>query len=112
VLLLASGFAHASLGWRQFAPVLAAASVPTDTIGALAAGWYFGSVAMLAFGAIALSVALSRSPSPFLYLGIIAGGYILFGLAAYILLDFNPHFLGFVAIGLLAATGALLSRKT
>jgi hypothetical protein len=111
VLLIASSFAHAFLGWPQLAPVLNASSVPTNVIGGLAAGWYFGSVAMFAFGAIALTTSLTRFPQPAHYLGIIGGSYILFGAVAYVLRDFNTHFLGFVAIGVLAAAGAFLSRK-
>lgn len=110
-LLFASGLAHALVGWPQLAPVLVSASVPAETIAAMAVGWYFGSVSMLSFGAMAVSFALLRSPSAAVPLGIIAVAYTAFGSAAYILRNFNPHFLGFIAIGLLAATGALFARR-
>jgi hypothetical protein len=38
---------------------------------------------------------------------VIAAGYLFFGLAAFITHDFNPHFLLFVATGLLAGLPAL-----
>jgi hypothetical protein len=112
VALFASGLAHAFLGWGQFASALEASAVPDAVVGALAVGWYFGSTAMIAFAAIALAAALRRRASASLLLGIIGGTYVLFGLAAYLSRDFNPHFLGFVGIGVLAATAAVLSRES
>ena len=109
LLLLLSSCAHAGLGWPAMRSELARISAPTDLMASMAIGWYFGSVAMAAFGAIALSAGLGGLASggrvfwASLIVGLAYGG---FGLATYGIYH-EPHFLGFVALGLLAVAGSI-----
>ncbi len=111
LLLIASAFAHAVLGWPPFQSTLEQAGVDADVTAALEVGWYFGSVAMLAFGAIVFLAALrairgQRAATGSLW--IIGASYTVYGLVAYVARDFNPHFLLFVVTGLLVAAVAAL----
>ncbi len=111
VLLVASAGAHAFLGWPPFRLILEEAGIDADAVAALGVGWYFGSVAMLAFGAIVLVAAVQairgeRASNGSLW--IIAAAYTTYGLAVYIARDFNPHFLLFVITGLLVGAVAAL----
>lgn len=112
-VLLLSSIAHAFLGWPTLEALLKVAEVQPELTGALAVGWYFGSVAMLAFGLIVghsawrmwQGAAVSTVPA-----GIIAALYLLFGLGAYLSRDFNPHFLLFVLTGVLVGIFAFWRR--
>jgi len=114
MVLLLSAAAHATLGWPAMRGALDATGAPEDLVGALAAGWYFGSVAMAVFGAIALLATLrsarAEDPAPGIVFAI-ATGYLSFGTVAFIVRGLNPHFLLFVATGLLLAAFAYLSRR-
>lgn len=107
LLLLAAG-AHAGLGWPAMRAELTTLSASPDLVAGLGIGWLFGSVAMAAFGAIALSAGLGAVTSggrvfwASLIVGLAYGG---FGLATYAIYR-ESHFLGFVAIGLLAVVGS------
>lgn len=82
-------------------------------VGALAAGWLFGSVSMLAFGCIVLSDGLDAArgrPVATRPLWIIAAAYLLFGIAALVARGANPHFLLFVVTGLLVGGFAATLR--
>jgi len=120
LVMLAGGFmalssiAHAALGWPAMRSALQEAAAPADLIGSLAAGWLFGSVAMAAFGVVTLicGARLRRDDrSGVAIILVIAAGYLLFGLAAFITHDFNTHFLLFVATGLLAGLPALFPGR-
>ena len=50
VLLVLSALAHAFLGWPAMLAGLTEAGAGDDLTGALAVGWYFGSMAMFVFG--------------------------------------------------------------
>ncbi len=84
-------------------------SASADLMASMGIGWYFGSVAMAAFGGIALSAGLGdvtaggRAFWASLIVGMAYGG---FGLATYAIYH-EPHFLGFVAIGLPAVVGSV-----
>ena len=111
LLLIASAFAHAFLGWPPFQSILEQAGVDADAIAALEVGWYFGSLAMLAFGAIvflAAARAIRGERAATGSLWIIGGAYTAYGAVAYVASDFNPHFLLFVVTGLLVAAVAAL----
>ncbi len=114
IALVASSGAHAFLGWPQFKPVLESVGLEAGMIAALSIGWYFGSVAMLAFGVIVLQQAVRRlrdrpvHPAP---LWTISAAYSLFGAAAFIARDFNAHFLVFVGTGILVGLFALLASR-
>lgn len=114
LLLLASAAAHALAGWPPFRESLTGAGVEADEVGALAAGWYFGSAAMLAFGLLVLQQARRRLRSQRVDGGplwIVALAYVAFGAAAFALRGGNPHFLGFVATGCLTALFARLAGR-
>ena len=101
ILLLASAAAHAFLGWPAMASALGNIGASAALVGALAVGWYFGSVAMLVFALIVLQIAIRNADAcPVRF---VALGYLVFGLAAWLARDFNPHFLLFVGIGVLLA---------
>ncbi len=111
LLLAASAFAHALLGWPPFQSILDQAGVDADVTAALKVGWYFGSLAMLAFGAIVFLAAVrairgERAATGSLW--IIGWAYTVYGLVAYVARDFNPHFLLFVVTGLLVGAVAAL----
>ena len=104
-LMLLSAAAHGLLGWPAMLSELRAVGAADDLIGGLSAGWYWGSVAMVAFGLIALlaGMRLRRGDlSGVAPIRVVAACYVLFGLAAFFSRGFNPHFLLFVATGLLA----------
>jgi hypothetical protein len=46
-------------------------------------------------------------PSGLVFARLIGAGYALFGTVAFLMLDFNTHFLGFIVIGCLAALPTL-----
>jgi hypothetical protein len=110
VLMMLSSLAHGTLGWRSMRDALESAGAGNDLVGALAAGWYFGSVAMAVFGAIVITsgLRLRRGDlSGVLPVRLIAAGYVLFGLGAFFGRNLNPHFLLFVLTGLLAGIPVL-----
>ena len=114
VLMILSSGAHAFLGWPQLQPELSKAGVVQPLLGAVAVGWYFGSVAMLTFGVVVLLMGLRLKRgdrSGVLTVRIVAAAYLLFGLTVFVLRDFNPHFLVFVFTGLLTGI-PVLSVKT
>lgn len=105
VLMLLSAGAHGMIGWPAMSEGLKQVHAPADLAGGLAAGWHWGSVAMLAFGLIVLAAALRLRRGDTSLNGpvmVIAACYILFGLAAYVARDHEPFFFLFVATGLLA----------
>lgn len=108
-LILLSALAHAFLGWPAMAGALAAAGAGEELAGALAVGWIFGSMAMAVFGLIVLETAVrGRGPAAVRF---IAVGYLVFGLAAWLERDLNPHFLLFIATGVLLALFAFLRPR-
>ena len=99
--LVLSAVAHAFLGWPAMSGALDNIGAGDSLTGALAAGWYYGSMAMLVFGLVVLQIAIRDGDAcPVRF---IALGYLVFGLAAWLARDLNPHFLLFVAIGALLA---------
>jgi hypothetical protein len=113
VLLLLSAGAHAGLGWPAMPAELVKVSASPDLLASMGIGWYFGSTAMAAFGAIALCAGLGavtaggRVFHASLIVGLAYGG---FGLVTYAIYH-EPHFLGFVVIGLLAVVGSVRARN-
>ncbi len=104
-LLVLSALAHAYFGWPAMAEALDDAAAGEDLVAALAVGWYFGSMAMLVFGLIVLRIAIRDADT--CSARFIAVGYLVFGVAAWLARDLNPHFLVFVTIGVLLAVFAL-----
>ena len=104
ILLFLSSLAHAFLGWPNLYVELTSTHVSDKIIGALAIGWYFGSVAMATFGIIVLLAGhkmLKGNPFSSAPIYIISFAYFLFGFVAFIARDFNPHFLFFIVMGIL-----------
>ena len=114
ILLIASSVAHAFLGLPPLQDSLRRAGVDADVMETVTVGWLFGSAAMMAFGLIMLFRALRLSRgrevdrAPGL---VIAFCYVVFGVTAFLSTGMNPHFLGFILIGVLAAGSALGRRQ-
>jgi hypothetical protein len=108
-----SAVAHAVLGWPPNRAVLVSAGVDADLVGALGASWLYGSTAMAMFAAICWHVAvlLRQGREVFVTLRIIGVGYLAFGIGALVFMRFNPFFLGFAAIGLLALAATWPERS-
>lgn len=109
-LMLLSSIAHTALGWPAMAEALRAAGAPADLAGALSVGWYFGGATMVASGLIVLTSALRlrrRDLSGILPVRIVGATWLLFGVAALVARDLNPHFLLFVVLGGLAVAPTL-----
>ena len=104
---------HALLGWPAMAQQLLASSVSPDIVAGLAVGWYFGSVAMVALGAVVLAAASHVASQTWAYRSawFVGLAYIVFGLGAIVLRSGRPQFLSFVALGALIVGGALQARK-
>ena len=105
ILLLISALAHAVFGWPAMAEalddVITDDAGAVDLLGALAVGWHFGSMAMVVFALIVLRIAIREADAcSARFIGI---GYLVFGVAAWLARDFDPHFLVFVATGTLLA---------
>lgn len=58
IFMMLSAIAHGGFGWPPLRGRLSSAGVGEDLVGALAAGWFFGSAAMAAFGAVVLTSGL------------------------------------------------------
>lgn len=100
VLLLLAGIAHA-FGFAQFDDGLA--HVVADVRAGLHVGWLWGSATFGALGLGVLWAALrwraGHDPRPAVLPAALA--LVTFGTAAFVARDLNPHFLGFVGLGLL-----------
>jgi hypothetical protein len=105
-LLILSALAHAFAGWPMMRQALGETDVDPALVLGLGVGWLYGSAAMLTFGVLTLmswralgqgNMNAARAMWP------IAALCLLFGSAAYLNTSFEPHFLGFIAIGALAA---------
>jgi hypothetical protein len=107
--LLLSSLAHAFLGWPAMRQALADAGAGEEIAGALAMGWLFGSMAMVVFGLVVLRTA-TRDADP-CAVRFIAVGYLVFGVAAWLARDLNPHFLLFIVIGAVLAVFAFTREK-
>lgn len=101
VMLVLSSAAHAFLGWPQMRAALVEVGAGAELVSALQVGWHFGSTAMLVFGLIVLRIATGRLDR--CAVRFIALGYLVFGAAAFLARDLNPHFLLFVATGIVLA---------
>jgi len=112
IIMVLSSAAHSLLGWKQFQSALGSLQAPPDLVLGLAIGWYFGGVAILTFGCIAIAVfasALRGRPVSFLPTALIALAYTAFGLWA-LVVSKDPFFLIFIVPGLLLAFASLPAR--
>jgi hypothetical protein len=102
--MVASAFTHGWGGWPNLEGALERAGVEGTHIGSLRVGWWFGSAAMAALGAIVIAQSLSAlrgGPVSRATVAIVALMYVAFGAWAFVVRDMNPFFLMFVATGLL-----------
>lgn len=110
ILLILSAGAHAFLGWPMLRGELQKSRVDDGLIQGVGIGWLYGSAAMLTFGALVLTAwwwtrtgrivaATVSALISLLYLG--------FGTWALLESGFEPHFIGFVVIGLLLGLASL-----
>jgi hypothetical protein len=114
LLLVLSGLAHGFSGWPMLRGELLQAGVAPDSdlMGTAAAGWCFGSMAMLVFGcglgltAIGLGAGAVRV-GPVVALGI---GYLAFGDVSCVVIHISTHFVAFAVIGLLILIWARSAR--
>jgi len=114
LLFAAAAAAHAFLGWPPFEADLREAGLDGSHVGALATGWYFGSVAMATYAALAAFGAWEirrGSLAGMVPLRLIGASYAGFGVAAWLIRSHNPHFLGFVVIGLTALAAGWPIRR-
>ena len=112
-LLVLSGIAHALHGWVELRRELQQASVPADLAREALIGWWYGSGAMLAFGVIAILAGVvggKDAPASALVVPV-SLLYLSFGIGAFALTGGNPHFLGFIVLGALLATGLWAARR-
>lgn len=115
VFITLSSAAHAFLGWPGLAAELEPFN-PSDSVRqTVAIGWTFGSAAMLAMGLVTL-LAFAELPRAGAALAsrvalVIGLAYLAFGIGAFAYSSGNPHFFGFMAIGLLLSLGAVLGRR-
>jgi hypothetical protein len=112
VALLAAAFAHYLGGWVGMEAALRSSEVPPEIVGGLWAGWLFGSFAMFFSGLIVLAEAIRQlrgQPACRWTVGCIALLYAGFGVTAWLVRDFNAHFLAFVGTG--ASVAMLLVEK-
>jgi hypothetical protein len=115
VLLIAGAFVHAFAGWPPLRGALESHGCTVGLIGAVAATWTFGSVAMLTFGFLILCdgmrllrgsrVTVAAAPA-------IGAACLCFGAVAWLLRDLDPTFLVFVLIGLVIGLPCLVRTAT
>jgi len=113
ILMVLASLAHGLLGWPAVRAELVNEHANPDLISGLAAGWLWGSFCMLTFGAIVTisGVQMRRgNNSGALAVRAISACFLAFGLLAFVLEGFDPHFLIFVVLGLLAAASFLDGR--
>ena len=112
ILILLSAGAHMLLGWSGMRSELIKAGASAELIGGVQMGWQFGGVAMLVFAAIVLAAfrGLGRgTPLQALPLNVIGAGYLLFGLAEWLLAGTGPFALVFILPGALLLTATRLA---
>lgn len=104
---------HAFGAWPHFRSALEALGADARLLGAVGSAWAFGTVMMVACGAIVSAQAWRawrNKPlhAPTLWaLGLAWMGY---GLAAFALRDFNTHYLAFVLCGAASLVALVLPR--
>ncbi len=111
LLALLCAFPHAFGGWPTMAAPLMEAKVAADIQDSLMIGWRWGSFCMAGFGLILLAQgakALKGQAVDRLSVGMVSLTYVVFGIWAMLVREFNPFFSVFILTGVLAA--ALLKR--
>jgi hypothetical protein len=113
LLMLASSAAHGILGWRVVWTSLRQLHASPDAIETMALGWRFGSLSMLAFGAILSLIFLSRlrgRNASLMPAVVIGSAYVAFGGWA-LAVTKDPFFFVFVIPGVLALIATAPTRS-
>jgi hypothetical protein len=103
---------HAFLGWPPIADTLLAAGIDPDLVAGISVGWYFGSLSMVASGAVVLVASTSIATHRWAFAAVLLVGlsYVVFGLAALLYRGAKPQFAVFLAVGAVMAIGAIAGR--
>jgi hypothetical protein len=112
--ILGSAALHGMVNVPHLRGDLVEIGVRQTLVGAIMLVLYFSVVAMFAFGGLILGSAtgsLRGKPVHQAPLWIVAATYMVFGLAAFLLVSRSPHMLGYSFIGALVAMGAALKPK-
>lgn len=108
-LMVLAALAHGLAGWPSVRQALEESHTDPGLIIGIGSGWLFGSASMLTFGLMTLlawRAAANGDAGVVRNVGPISVLYAGFGAAVLALVGLEPHFLGFVVIGLLAGFGA------
>jgi hypothetical protein len=111
--ILASAVLHGAVNVPHLREDLLEIAVRPRLLAAVSLVLYFSVIAMVAFGSLVLaaSVAMLRGrPAPAAPLWVTASAYVAFGLVAFAMVSPSVHFLGYAAIGVVVAFGALPGR--
>ena len=103
-MLMLSSAAHSLLGWKLLKAELTKIQAPADLTTALALGWHFAGVAMLAFGFIVVALFTHRLRGSAVSLRpaiVIGTTYVVYGTWALVVSKLDPFFLVFVVPGAL-----------
>jgi hypothetical protein len=104
---------HALGAWPHFREDLVALGADARLVGAIGSAWAFGTVMMLACGAVVGAQAVRTwrgdAPQPATLLPI-SLAWAAYGLVAFALRDFNTHYLAFVACGAAVSVALVVSR--
>jgi hypothetical protein len=114
ILMLLASLAYGLLGWSAVRSELVHEHANPDLISGLAAGWLWGSACMLTSGAIVTisGIQMRRGNNAGAFAArAIAVCFLAFGLLAFVLEGFDPHFLIFVVLGLLASASFLYPKQ-
>ena len=115
VLLVLSSGAHSFLGWKQLGSQLASTNAPEDLVMGLKLGWMFGGVVMLTLGAMVLVIFLARlrgRSAPIFPAILISIAYLVFGVWALVVSNFDLFFLVFIIPGALLAIASTPGQAT
>ena len=114
MLLIATGIAHALAAWPPLRRSLESYACPGELIGAVAAGWTFGSVAMITFGFLVLCdgwrlrsgnrVAIASAST-------VGAAFLAFGVMSWMMVNLRPHYLVYVGLGLLVGLPCLIHSQ-
>jgi hypothetical protein len=113
--MVLSALPHGLAAWPKFQADLNALNAGDTLTGALHAGWLFGTMMMVVCGSIVLGQAWQLAKKNVLShaaLWPIAIGYMGYGVAAFLLRDFNTHYVGFISTGVLLGAVLLLDRSS
>lgn len=106
---------HGLAAWPKFQGDLNALNASEALTGALHAGWLFGTVMMVVTGSIVLGQAWHFAKKNVLShatLWPIAIGYLGYGVATFLIRDFNTHYVSLIGSGVLISAVLVLDRTT